>query len=196
MSTSVEHPGTTPGGTGVRPAMAAARQPTGAGRIGVVGPVFAVLLLAVGLLLLRDAAVTAGALQGSAWLPAAAESLRGFAPATWLVPVGVVLALVALWLVVTAVRPRSRKTLPLTSSSGIYLHTRDVARLASGAARDVDGVLEASTTATRRSVKVAVTTTSEDQRAVVTAAVTEALRPLRSAPRVIVRTRTRKEDLR
>ena len=47
MSTSVEHPGTTPGGTGVRPAMAAARQPTGAGRVGVVGPVFAVLLLAL-----------------------------------------------------------------------------------------------------------------------------------------------------
>lgn len=178
-----------------RPAMRSAAQKTGAGPVGVVGPVLAVLLLALGLLLLRDALVSAGALSGAAWLPAAAEALRGFAPATWLVPVGVALALVALWLIVTALRPRSRKTLPLTSSSGTYLHTRDVARLASGAARDVDGVLDATTSASRSTVKVSVTTTSGDLKGAVTSAVTEALRPLQKAPRVVVRTRTdRQED--
>lgn len=192
MSTSIQEPA--PAAAGGRPAMGSARQRTGAGPVGVVGPVLAVLLLALGLLLLRDALVTAGALSGAAWLPAAAESLRGFAPAAWLVPVGVVLALVALWLIVTALRPRSRKTLPLTSSTGIFLHTRDIARLASGAARDVDGVLEASTSASRSTVKVAVTATGDDVQAAVTTAVTDALRPLQKAPRVVVRTRTAHQE--
>ena len=175
--------------------MRAATQKSGSGPVGVLGPVLAVLLLALGALLLRDALVAAGAFAGSPWLPAAADALEGFAPVTWLIPAGIVVALIGLWLLVTALRPRSRKTLPLTSQTGVFLHTRDVARLASGAAGDVDGVLDASSTATRKKVFVAVHATADaGLRESVTAAVTERLAPLQSPPRVDVTVRTSKEN--
>jgi hypothetical protein len=60
------------------------------------------------------------------------------------------------WLIITALRPRSRKTLAVTSATGVFLRTRDIARLASAAADDVDGVLSAHSVASRRTVTVTV----------------------------------------
>ncbi|WP_432561745.1 DUF6286 domain-containing protein [Kineococcus sp. SYSU DK003] len=176
--------------------MRPATQKSGSGPIGVVGPVLALLLTALGIVLLREALVTTGAVAGTRWLPAAAEGLRGFAPAWWLIPAGVVVALIGLWLLVTAVRPRSRRTLPLTSQTGIFLHTRDVARLASGAAGDIDGVLQASSSATRRKVSVSVhATTDQGLREAVTEAVTHSLAPLRTPPRVAVTVHSPRQKL-
>lgn len=186
----VQPPSSGQGPSPMRPA----RQPTGSGPVGVVGPVLAVLLLAAGAVLVRDALVAAGALSGRSWLGAAAEGVRGSAPATWLVPAGAVVVLVGLWLVVTALRPRTRTAVPLTSQSGAFLHTRDVARLAAGAARDVDGVLDASASASRRKVVVTVSGTAADGlREDVTAAVTHRLAALESAPRISVGVRTSEE---
>jgi hypothetical protein len=175
--------------------MRAATQKSGSGPIGVLGPVLAVLLLALGLVLLRDALVAAGALTGTPWLTTAVDGVKGFAPAWWLIPAGIVVGLLGLCLVLTALRPRSRKTLPLTSRTGVFLHTRDVARLASGAAGDVDGVLDASSAATRKKVTVTVHGTAEaDLRDAVTTAVTDRLSALQSPPRVAVTVRTSKEN--
>ncbi|WP_328291473.1 DUF6286 domain-containing protein [Kineococcus sp. NBC_00420] len=180
-------------------AMRAATQKSGSGAIGVVGPLLAILLLALGVLLLRDALVAAGIFSGKQWASSAVSGLQGFAPVWWLIPVGVVVVLIGVWLVVTALRPRSRKTLPLTSQTGVFLHTRDVARLASGAAADVDGVLGVSSTATRRKVTVSVQATGHGSggsglRESVEAAVTERLSALQSPPRVAVAVRTPKEN--
>lgn len=175
--------------------MRAATQKSGSGPIGVLGPVLAVLLLALGVLLLRDALVAAGALSGKPWLGVAVDGVKGFGPAWWLIPAGIVVALFGLWLALTALRPRSRKTLPLTSRTGVFLHIRDVARLASGAAGDVDGVLDASSAATRKKVTVTVHGTAEaDLRETVTVAVTDRLSALQSPPRVAVTVRTPKEN--
>lgn len=173
--------------TAPRKPMRAATQKSGSGPIGVVGPVLAVLLIALGVLLLRDALVAAGAFAGGQWLPAAAAGLKGFAPAWWLIPAGIVVALLGLWLVVTALRPRSRRTLALRSQTGVFLHTRDVARLASGAAHDVDGVLDVSSTATRRKVSVTAQATAQPGvREAITTAVTERLASLQAPPHVSV----------
>lgn len=178
-----------------RTPMRAATQESGSGPVGAVGPVLAVLLLALGLLLLRDALVAAGALSGTPWLSGAADALEGFAPAWWLVPAGIAVALVGLWLASTAVRRRSRKTLPLTSRTGVFLHTRDIARLASGAAQDVDGVLDVSSTATRKRVSVTVHGTAEaGLEESVTDVVAQRLSALQSPPRVVVTVRTPKEN--
>ncbi|WP_328291267.1 alkaline shock response membrane anchor protein AmaP [Kineococcus sp. NBC_00420] len=175
--------------------MRAATQKTGSGPIGILGPILAVLLLAFGLLLLHDALVAAGALSGTLWLNAAVDGVKGFAPVWWLIPAGIVMALLGLWLASAALRPRSRKTLPLTSSTGIFLHTRDIARLASGAARDLDGVLDVSSAATRRKVTVTVHGTAEAGLSdSVTAAVTDRLSVLQSPPRVAVTVHTPKEN--
>ncbi|MGI4895321.1 MAG: DUF6286 domain-containing protein [Janthinobacterium lividum] len=182
--------------TSTRPApMGAASQKSGSGAIGVVGPILSVLLLALGFVLLRDALVAAGAFDGKQWLPQFVSSLRGTSAKWWLIPAGIVVALIGIWLLVTSLRPRSRKTLALTSQTGVFLHTRDIARLASGAARDLDGVMDASTKASRRKVNVTVHALStSDVTQSVTSAVTERLSALQSPPRVSVTVHTPREN--
>ncbi|WP_157018373.1 DUF6286 domain-containing protein [Cryptosporangium arvum] len=138
------------------PAMRAARQQTGAGRIGAVGPVFAILLTATGVVLLHDALSEVDSAPGRTWLAALADGLDGFSAQWWLIPAGVAVALIGMWLIVAALRPRSRRSLAVVSETGVFLRTRDVARLASAAADDVDGVLAAHSVAGRRSVTVTV----------------------------------------
>ena len=78
----------------------------------------------------------------------------------------------------------------MASGAGLYLHDRDVAVLASAAARDVDGVLDARTTATARTVTVDVRTTGDPATSErVRSGVTELLQLLASPPTVKVRVR-------
>lgn len=178
------------GNDGARQAMRGARQATGSGRIGLVGPVLAVLLAAVGVVLIRDALIVGEVLAGAAWLPAALDPLNGLTAQWWMVPAGVGVALLGLWLVVTALRPRSRTTVPVTSATGLFLQTRDIARLASDAAGEVDGVLSATSTASRRAVTVTVRSTATAGIADgVTDAVTRRLSPLETPPQIKVRVR-------
>ena len=76
------------------PAMRAARQQTGAGRIGVVGPVLATVLTAVGVVLLQDAISEADNTPGRSWLAAIVEGLNGFTAEWWLIPAGVAVQIV------------------------------------------------------------------------------------------------------
>lgn len=161
--------------------------PTGSGRIGVVGPVLALLLTALGVLLVRDGAVGLGWFAGSTWLDAASAGLDGSTPPAWVVVAGVVAALVGLWLVAAALGRRTRRTVAVTSRSGVHLGLRDVARLASGAARDVDGVVSVSSSATRRVVRVRVEALATERvQDEVTTAVREQLAPLDPVPTVKV----------
>ncbi|NAZ84243.1 hypothetical protein GTR02_20780 [Kineococcus sp. R8] len=166
--------------------------PTGAGPVGTVGPLLAVLLVVLGALLLREALVSGGAVGGSPWLPPAADALDGAAPGAVAIAVGAVAALLGLWLVVVALRRRTRRTLAV--GSGAYLGVRDVARLAAGAARDVDGVLDASADATRRRVVVRGRATSLDGvEEPVRAAVAHQLSALTRPPAIVVRLRSEDE---
>lgn len=162
---------------------------TGAGRVPVLAAVIAVLLLALAVVLVRDALVGLGTLGGSPWLPAAVEALVGLTPSAVVAVVGVVVALVGLWLLLQAFRRRTRSEVAVRSQTGVFTGTSDVARLASGAARSVDGVLDASSTATLRSVTVKVVGTGDVQ-AQVQEAVTRRLSALDPAPRVRVRATT------
>ncbi len=145
-------------GTG-GPVMKGARQQTGAGRIGLVGPVMAIIVTGIGVVLLHDTIARTDTRPGRTWTAAMVDGLDRVTAEWWMIPAGVGIALVGVWLIITALRPRSRKTLAVTSQTGVFLHTRDIARLASAAADDVDGVLAASTVASRR--KIAVTVESD-----------------------------------
>ncbi|WP_432545636.1 DUF6286 domain-containing protein [Kineococcus sp. SYSU DK004] len=171
-----------------------AGQPTGAGRVGVLGPVLAVLLLAVAAVLAREALVTWGTVGGQPWVPAAVDAADGLAPSPALAAVGVVLVLVGLWVLATGFARRSRRAVAVTSAPGVHVTTRDVARLASGAARSVDGVLSASSSASRRTVTVTVDATSGDVRTRVEDAVRSGLRSLDPQPRVRVAVRAPATD--
>jgi len=176
-----------------------AKLPTGPGTIGWLGPVLALLLVGVGVLVGQDAWVR---LRGGSttWLGSATSALDGLAPSAAVAAVGVVVALVGLWSVVAALRPRTRDALPLGGTSGAHLRTADVARLASAAADQVDGVLRTRSSAGRRSVTVDVTTTAARGGAAdgvadrVRTSVEHALRALESPPRIKVRTTASKGD--
>ena len=97
----------------------------------------------------------------------------------WSSVVGVVVALLGLWLVVVALGRRVRTRLDVTSSTGTTIGLDDAARLAASAADEVDRVLSARASASRRSVTVTVTTLEgDDVTDAVRAAVTERLAPL------------------
>jgi hypothetical protein len=172
------------------PAMQAANQKTGAGRVGIVGPVMALLLIGIGVVLLHDAIAESDSKPGRTWIAAIFDGFDGLTAEWWMIPLGLVIALLGVWLIVTALRPRSRKTLPVTSATGIFLRAADVARLASAAADDVDGVLAASSIASRRKVDVTVESDRDQVADLVRDAVTERLSALQKPPPVKVRVRS------
>lgn len=176
-----------------------AAQRTGAGPIAWVGPVLALLLVLVGLVLLRDAFFAPPGATGwpgdqQSWLATATTAVDGVGRAPWVVAAGAVLVLVGLSLVVVSLRRRTRTVLALTGSSGAYLLPVDAARRARAAADAVDGVLGASASATRRRVVVEVTTVgggrsaTEGVRQQVVSAVEASLSALERVPAVRVRT--------
>lgn len=171
-------------------------QPRPVGPVGWIGIVLAVIVLAVAVVLLHDGLVALGVLDGSSWVLAAADAVGLITP-TWQVAlVGAVLALAGLRLLVIALARRRRPGIRLAAGGGQYLLGVDVARLASGAAARVDGVLDVRSTWGRRTVRVTATTDGGpgiDER--IRAVVAERLAALADAPRVVVRTRrSRSED--
>lgn len=160
---------------GFAPAAAATR----AGRVAWWSIALAVLVVALGVLVLREALVAAGTVQGEPWLAPAVDGADGITPSPLVVVAGVVLAVLGLWLVVVALGRRVRTRLDVTSSTGTTIGIADAARLAASAADEVDRVLSARASATRRSVTVTVTTLEgDDVTEAVRAAVTERLAPL------------------
>lgn len=149
----------TPGGPEEWAPMPAASLPTRSGAVGIVGPILAVLLIAAGVALLRDALVGYGLIPGQLWVPAGLRAVDGVAPGTAFLVGGIVAALLGLWLIYIALRRRVRSRATLRSRTGVYLGAGDVARLASAAAGEVGGVMAASSTATRRAVTTTVRTT-------------------------------------
>ena len=187
--TTTTSPGRRPAGQDRAP-LPPAGLPTGAGTVGWLGPLLAVLLVGVAVLLGQDAWVRLNG-GSSTWLGSAVSGLDGLTPATWMVAVGVVVALVGLWLVLKAFGRRTRDSLALRGGSGAHLTTGDVARLVTGAAGQVDGVLDARTSATRRTATLSITTTGTpgtDTQA--RQAAERALSALASPPRVRVRATT------
>lgn len=179
-----------PGPVHSRPAMKAAPQRTGAGRIGLLGPLMALVLTGIGFVLLHDAIAEADTRPGRTWLAAMVDGLDGRTAEWWMIPAGAAVALLGVWLILTALRPRSRKTLAVTSQTGVFLRTRDVARLAAAAADDVDGVLAASSVATRRAVTVTVESDRDGIADLVRDTVGQRLSALAVPPKINVRVRT------
>ncbi|WP_426593589.1 DUF6286 domain-containing protein [Cellulomonas sp. McL0617] len=139
------------------PAPAATR----AGRVGRFGVVLALLVVALGVVVIRDALVVGGQIEGSTWLIPVVDGADGIEPSTASTAVGVVVALIGLWLVLVALGRRVRTRVPL-DVPGATIGVADLARLASSAASDVPYVLSAHSSARRTSVSVSVTALEGD----------------------------------
>lgn len=159
-----------------------------------VAVILALLLIAVGVVAMRDAALAAGWLSGQPWIPPALRAVDGLRPGAWTGPAGIVVAVLGAALVVIGIAPRRVTARTIDAATSVYLTDSDVRHLVNTRAADVAGVLRASTSAKRRRVIVrcVVTGGDTDVREHVADEVTRALAPLRTPPRVIVRTRTEK----
>lgn len=157
----------------------------------IIGVILALLMVGVGAAAVRDAVVMLGWLRGDPLIPNAFGVIGEFGPAGWMVPAGIVVALVGMALVVVAFLPRRSIAIEVDADTAVYIRPRDAAGVATSAAADVPGVLGAQSSLTRRKVIVTcrVTGDTAELREQVTAAVTHALQPLHRTPRVVVRVR-------
>ncbi len=170
--------------------LGAAKAPVGPGVISLLGLLAALALTALGVVAGHDALAWGGVVQGDPWTRLMVRALDARQASPWLVPIGVLLVLLGLWLLFVALRPRPRPATQLKAQTGVYLRTRDVARLSRGAAESVGGVLSADTRASRRAVDVTVHTTGDSAiPAAVEEAVTRRLSALDRTPTVTVTTR-------
>ena len=167
------------------------KPPPGAGRLGTAGIVLSVATIAIGLVALRDALVSAGLMAGPSFFENRIKDLDGLEPQWWWVAAGVVSVLAGLFLAGLGLLPRPRSGVELSAATGVSLDHRGVRRIATRAADDVDGVLRVRAHGKRR-LTIALVTTGPDERIEqdVRAAVTEALSAVTSPPPLRIRART------
>ena len=154
------------------------------------GAALAVVVLALGVVGIRDALVSVGWTGGQRWIPEVLAAVDGAEPASWTAAAGVGVAVLGAVLIVAAVMPRKRRSVRAAANTAVYLDLTEVARLAAAAAESVAGVADARSTATRRTltVRCAVTGTPEaGLSAAVRDAVSAELGELQPSPRIRVR---------
>jgi len=170
----------------------AGRTPTAAPAAAPWAVLLALVVLALGVVGIRDALVAAGVFDGSSWTTNTANVIDGLTARTWMIPAGIGLAVLGLWWLLAAGKPRKRTEISLPGTPGAWMRPGDLARLVQPTVENVDGVVSASTSATRRRVTVKATTTARDSaqvRTAITDAVGDRLAALRRAPQVKVKAR-------
>ncbi len=174
-----------------------AKAPIGPGPITIVGASLGVVTLGLGVIAIRDSLIAFNAIDGMSWLSGVGDWIDGFKPVAWMVPGGVAIAIVGLWMLGASLRPRPKNSVALNTNTGVNMAPRSIARIAVVAARDVDGVLGASAKSTTRRLVLTVKTTvkSNELSSRVKNAVETSLNGLNPAPRVSVRLKPQGTDL-
>ncbi|MDG3015594.1 DUF6286 domain-containing protein [Speluncibacter jeojiensis] len=131
--------------------------PTGNPAAAPVAILFGLGLLVLAAICVRDLLIATGAIGGSGWLATAFRWVARLRWHDWMLPAAIVAVLVGLALLFAAVKPRPHTHLSLTSPAGVWLRPTDLARLCSGRARTVAGVLSATTAVSRKRAVVSVT---------------------------------------
>lgn len=171
------------------PPIHASKLPVAFAKLSGLGALLSLLLLALGVVAVRDGLVYAGALDGQPWVEAVSDHLDDQQPADWMLLAAAAALLVGIWLLTVALRPRPRNELQVRATTGVFLSTRSIRRIAIGAADRVDGVDTTSASASRSRITVHVTTWSETPDQVgsaVTEEVTRRLQGLVKPPSVRV----------
>ena len=168
--------------------------PVAAPAAGYVGSLIALIMLGLGVGALRDSAVAAGWLDGQEWTKSAIGWIDGLTFDWWMVPVGIAAILIGAWWVYAALRPRRRTAVAVNARRIVWIAPADLARLASRAAENVPGVLQARSSATLRKITVTAHTTADSGDTQIKSAVGDAVRAsvltlMSSPPKIRVRTR-------
>ncbi|MEP6526850.1 MAG: DUF6286 domain-containing protein [Nocardioidaceae bacterium] len=163
------------------------------GALPLLGVLWALTLIGLGGVAVRDVLVDIGVISGRRYVDETLTYLDNRTSADWMVAAGIAAALVGLWLVTLALRPRRRKELSVKAQTGVFLTTASVRRIAQAASSDVDGIDTSSVAASRSKVTIDVTTLTADPaeaRSRVEEAVQRALSALIKPPTVNVNVRS------
>lgn len=196
MSTSTEHVTQASGAVDTAAALPPAKEPVGSGSAPLVAQLIALALICLGVAGVQHLLVQLEVVRSASWLVSltdATDGLKGDSPVV--LGVGVVAALLSLPLLVVVVRRRPRTDLELSSTTGVHLRPKDLRRVVEAAVDGTDAVLDTDVSATRRKVRVKVTSVAGKDRTpeiteAVRAAAESALEPLQRPPRLTVTVRT------
>jgi hypothetical protein len=129
---------------------------------------FALALIAVGAIAIRDICVDQKWITGSQWIAAASRWIAKLSWQGWFWAVAIALIVVGLLFVWTAIRPRSKTHIALDGAGTVdgyspstWTRKVDVARRASAVARQAKGVTKADSTVKRRKVITRITSSDE-----------------------------------
>ncbi len=139
-------------------AMTAAKAPVGTGPAPLFALLLALGLIALGVVGIQEALVRSGATTGTSWTTWVLTRLDGVTPAPWMLVVFVIAAILGILLLSIAFRRRPRKTLAVRATTGVYLRTRDLARLADHHLDGIDGITDVNSSASGNRLKVTATT--------------------------------------
>lgn len=181
----------------VKPAKAVPR-PLGTLPALIPGIILAIVAIGIGVVGIHDGLVywtRSGSwdlisLHGATWTGAAIHWVENLTPQLWMTFAGAALALVGIWLIVLALKPRRVRGVAVTSSTYMWVEHSGVGRLAVAAAAQVPGVRSARGSAGRRKVDVTVEAGSGgDSQQLATSvrdAIAARLAPLTKAPKITV----------
>lgn len=167
--------------------------PRGPARAGIIGLVLAVLLVALGVLLVHEGLSLLGWVDSGPVLDQALSRSAVVEPGTVTTLVAVLAALLGLWLLLSAFRRGRRRGVELDTVTSVWMSHGDLDRLVTGTAEEVDGVLSARASVGRRRAVIHVDTTTPEVRDEVASAVESRLAALDARPRVVVEDSPRHE---
>lgn len=139
-------------------AMTAARAPVGVGATPLVATVTALLLIALGTVGVQEALVRTGTITAPSWTSETLGFLDGLEPVWWMLPLFALMVLTGLLLLLLAFRRRPRKTLTLSARTGVYLRTKDLARIVEDQLEGTRGVTDVNATVSRSRLRIELTT--------------------------------------
>ncbi|GGF94809.1 hypothetical protein GCM10007304_05840 [Rhodococcoides trifolii] len=117
--------------------------------------VLSLVLVALGVVAVRDALVYANAITGQAWSGWVADHVDGTTVATWMLAAGIAVAVVGLLIVIAALKPRAKRYRP-AASPDTWVLKDDVRKVVRTAVTEVPGVETARVKVKKRSAKVRV----------------------------------------
>ena len=166
------------------------RRPPG---VGILGMLLALVLVALGVLLVHEGLALQGWVDTSPLLQHLLSREAVVEPGALTTLVAAVAALLGLWLLTTAFKRGRRRGVELGTTTSVWMSHGDRDRLVTGTAEDVDGVLGARASVSRRRAVVHVDTTTPEVRGEVASAVERRLAALDAPPRVVVHDSPRHE---
>lgn len=165
-----------------------AKKPVAIPAAAPVGIIAALAVTALGAVAIRDTLTSTGAITGTSWLEWLLSKAEVLRPVDWMIPAGIGAVVLGLLVLIAALRPRHPTHLAV-GDAGVWIRSRDAARLATNTAETIDSVTSAATKAKRRRLQVTAKATGDVARVRddLTTAIAQRLQAVTPIPRIRTR---------